>query len=197
LERQLLSDGNSDRVPEESQRSRSGNRGIELPETAGSSIARICKQRIAGPRAGFVHLLEALERKVNLAANLDWPFGRALVEAQRNVVNRPQIHRYILADGAIAARRALDENAIHIRERDRGPIDLELRRVSRFGDVVARHLHQALLPGAQLFVVERVGEREHRPHVLVLGELALNLGAYAEGWRIRASGFRKVSLEIL
>ena len=91
----------------------------------------------------------------------------------------------------------MTKNVVLVRERYRDSIDLELRRVSRAGDIVARHSYQALFPGSQLFVVEGVAEGQHRLDVLVLGKLALRLGTDSKSGRIGSQTVRKIPLELL
>ncbi len=197
LEWKLNAVGRGDRIAKESEGSRRGDGGIELPEASGGGVAWSGEDGIAGAGPGFVHLLEAIEREVDLAANLDASLRRALVQAQRNVAHRPEIHRHVLADGAITTCGALDEKLVFVRERDSDAIDLELSGVPRFRDVVAGDPHQSLFPGAQLLVVEGVVEREHLPKMLVLGELALRLGTDTQSRRIRSEAFRKSPLQLL
>ncbi len=197
LEWQLYSVGRGERIAKESERPGSRNCGIELSQASRRGVARVGEKGFAGARPGLVHLLEAIEGEVNLAPNLNASFGRALPEAQRNVAHGPEVHRHVLTDGSIAARRTHHEKLILVGERDGDAINLELRGVARLCNVVARYPHQPLFPGAQLLVVEGIGEREHRPDVLVFGKLALGLCTDPQSWRIRRYALRKISLQLL
>src|SRR6266852_9900404 len=197
LEWQLYSIRRGERIPKESELPGSRNSGIQLSQASRRGVARVGEEGIASARPRLVHLLEAIEGEVDLAPNLNSSLRRALVEAQRNVAHGPDVHRHILPDGAIAARRAHDKKLILVGERDSDAVDLELRGVTRLCDVVARHPYQPLFPSPQLLVVERVGEREHRPEMLVLSELALGLGADPQSRRIRREAFRKILLQLL
>jgi len=119
------------------------------------------------------------------------------VEPQRNVPYRSKVDGDLLTYRSIAPRRAHDEYLILVGERDGGAIDLELRRVSRLRDIFTRDSHQPLFPRPKLFVVEGVGERQHRSHVFVLGKLALWLSTYSKRGRIGTETLRKASLELL
>ena len=105
-------------------------------------------------------------------------------ESQRDVAKRAQIRRDALANQSVAARSAFDEHAFAVGETDRAPVDLELAGVARAQHVVAGKTHQSLLPRRELFLVERVGERQHRHQVLMLDQLTRRLGAYALRRRI-------------
>ncbi len=74
------------------------------------------------------------------------------------------MRRHVLAHGAVAARRALDDLPVLIDDVDREPVDLQLAYVP---DVVATQtLPDPLVERAELGFVERVRQREHRARVL-------------------------------
>jgi len=158
LEGKLFAVGGRYGVAEESERAGSGNRRIELTQTSGGGVARIRENGIAGPGASLVHLLEPVEREIDLAANFDPPAGSALAQTERDITHGAKVQRHFLTDHSISAGRAHDENLILIRERDRGAVDLELRGVSRPRDIVSRHPDQPLFPRTQLLVIEGVAE---------------------------------------
>jgi len=197
LEWKLFSVAGRHGVAEESERAGSGNRGIELTQTPGGGVARIRENGITGPGTSLVHLLEPVEREIDLAANFDPPAGSALVQTERDITHRAKVQCDVLADRSISARGTHDENLILIGERHRDAVDLQLRGVSRPRDIVARHADQPLFPRPQLLVIEGVAEREHRPNVLMLGELALGLGADSEGRRVGGEALRKIPFDLL
>ncbi len=146
LEGKLLSVGSRYGVAKESQGAGGGDRRIELTQTSRSGVARIGENRIARARARLVHLLEAVEREIDLAPDLDPPAGSALVQTERDIAYCAQIQRDVLTDDSISARCAHDENLIFVGQRHRDAVDLQLGGVSRLGDVVSRHADQPLFP---------------------------------------------------
>ena len=161
-------------VAEERQRARRGDGRIELADRPGGGVARVGegRQAFGGPR--LVEAREGGQRQVHLAAHLDDGRRRGAAEPQRDRVDRPQVGGHVLADRAVAARRADREHAVAIGQRDREAVDLGL------DDVAERHVVEpaafeqapiARVPGAQLVGVARVGEREHRLEVAHLLEL--------------------------
>ena len=145
-----------DRVAEETERTRSRDRGVELAETPSRCVSGIREERVTGARTLLVHLLEAVEWKIDLAADCD-SLGRCRVgETKRDVSHRAQIHGHVLADDAVAARRPRHQQPVLVRETDRDAVYLELRHIARFRYVVAGDSNQPLLPGEQLIVAERV-----------------------------------------
>ena len=112
--------------------SRGGLR-IELAHGAGGRVPRIRERRLAALQAFLVGRLERALRQVDLAADVGSTFHR-LAERERNRPNRAEIRADVLADQSVAARRALDEFAVLVRQVDREPVDLQLAHVA---DVVA------------------------------------------------------------
>ena len=102
----------------------------EKIRATGWKSALTIEQGIARTRTGFIHFLEALERKVDLAANFDAPTWRALAQPQWNVAHSAEVHGHVFANGAVAPRRALHENPILIGKGDSGAVDLELGGVA-------------------------------------------------------------------
>ena len=76
--------------------------------------------------------------------------------------------RHLVADAAVAARRGLDQDAVHVAHRQRHAVDLELGDVAEVG--FGLEAADPRLPLDELF--ERVGvvERQHRRVVLDLSE---------------------------
>jgi len=91
--------------------------------------------------------------EVDLAADVKAPFHR-LAQREGNRFDGPQIARDVLADEAVAARSALHELSILVREVDREAVDLQLADVV---DVVAaEELADPLVERLELLLVERV-----------------------------------------
>jgi len=87
-----------------------------------------------------------------------------LTQRERDRLDGPQICRDVLADRSVAARGALREPAVDVREVDREAVDLQLAHVP---DVVAaERLADALVERTDLRLVEGVRQAEHRVRVL-------------------------------
>ncbi len=173
-ERQSRIGSRRHRIPEESQSPLRRDRGIQRPQRSRRRVAGIREDLLALLTPAVVELLEAVERHVALAAHFD-ELGRVRrIEPERNVVDRAEIDRDDLALESIPARGAAHQHPAFVREVDRVAVDLELRRVPCRAHLLARHAHGAYLPFAELVVVERVAEREHRHEVNGLGDGALD-----------------------
>ncbi len=158
----------TDAVGEQRERTRRRHRGILLAQRPRRRVARVHEHAETGLEALLVEPLEGRERQVDLAAHLDERGPRVARETPRQRVDRAQVRRDVLADQAVAARRAAREYAVAIDERDREPVDLRLGDV---GDVVVEpalgeQAPRARVPCGQLVAIARVGEREHRLQVL-------------------------------
>src|SRR6185312_6119862 len=140
--------------------------------------------------------LELIEWKVDLAANLD-AATRRVGKTKRHVAYGANVGGDVLAYGSVAARRTDDEYAILVRKTHRCAVDLELCRIARSCDVVARDADEAVLPRAQLVIVERVGERKHWNRVRVLDERALHFRTHATRRRIGAAQLRVRGFDLL
>ena len=142
----------ADAVGEQRERARGRDRGILLAQRAGGRVARVHEHAETGLEALLVEPLEGGERQVDLAAHLDERGPRVARETPRQRVDRAQVGGDVLADQAVAARRAAREDAVAIDERDREPVDLRLGDV---GDVVVEpalgeQAPRARVPGGQL-----------------------------------------------
>ena len=133
----------ADPVAPDRERPRGGDPGVELADRAGGRVAGVGERRLAGRGALLVELGERAAREVDLAADLD-SLGR-VVDPQRDRPDRAQVLGHVLADHAVAARRAADELAALVEQRDRDPVDL------RLGD-------EAQLPGPDVELAQAVVE---------------------------------------
>jgi len=131
---------------------------IELAQSSGRGITWIRKHGLALSHALFVHLLEAIERVVDLAANFDSTFWSVARKSQRHIAQSSEIFSYDLADQSIPTRRSCDEHTILISECHGGSVDLQFHRVTRLCDVIACKSNQPLFPCAKLVVIECVAE---------------------------------------
>src|SRR4029079_17077295 len=80
-----------------------------------------------------VRRLERCRRQVDLPADVQ-ASRDLLAQGERDGLDRPQVRRDVLAARPVAARGALGERAVDVREVDREAVDLQLAHVS---DVVA------------------------------------------------------------
>ncbi len=110
--------------------------------------------------------------KVDLTAHLEQR-GRLLTrgpsQLERDRADRAQVRGHLLAAAAVAARRAADEAAVLVDERDRGAVDLRLDHV---GDRLVRvePLAHVVGPLQQRLVGRHLLERAHRRDVLDLAK---------------------------
>jgi hypothetical protein len=134
---------------------------------------------------------EAGEREVDLAAHLEE--RRALArraDTERHGRHGAQVPRHVLAARAVPARRAADERALLVDERDRRAVDLRLDHV---GDRLVRPEPLAHVRGPLLERLRRrhLLERAHRLQVVDLREAAgrgaadalrRRVGVTSSGW---------------
>ena len=157
----------ADRVGPHRQRPRRGDARVELADRARGGVARVGVGGLAGRGALLVELGERAARQVGLAAHLEQ--RRRALHPQRDRLDRAQVLGHVLADLAVAAGGAA-RRARRPRRRS------EIARPSTFGSVTKRisasstpslfeQALGALQPGAQLLLVARVGQREHRLQV--------------------------------
>ncbi len=196
--------GVAELVDPDVERSRGGDRRVELADGAGGRVARIGKGRLTGRRARLVQAFERRERQVGLAADFDHR-GRPLTaveraQAQRDGVDRAQVDGHVLADDTVTARGAPLEQAVAVDQRDRQAVDL------RFGDVVHGGIAEAVrgqqpavatVPGAQLVFVAGVGKRQHGLQMAPLVELVERRGADPLCRRVGRAQLRELVLETL
>jgi len=113
-------------VSEEAQRTLARDVGIELAQRARRGVARIREQRLAGGGLALVHSGEVGVAHVDLAAYLEH-VGHA-GRVRRDVVERLEIARDVLALEAIAARGTQHEAAALVSKRGGEAVDLRLGR---------------------------------------------------------------------
>ena len=184
-------------VPEEAQWPLRRHRRIELPQASGRGVARVGKYRLAVAHAFFVHLLEPVERQIDLTPHFDPAFGSAARETKRDVTHGAKVFGHDLTDETIASRRSGYEHAVLVRQAHGRAVDLELHRVSRLGDVAAGEADEPLLPRFQLTVIEGVAEGKHRLDVGVFRELTLRSRADPHRRRVRCSQPGMLGLDLL
>ena len=173
-----------------------GQGRVELADRAGGRVARVGEGRFAGLGAALVQRPEGGDRQVGLAADFDQL--RRVGDPQRHRADRPQVLGHVLADAAVAAGRAADQDAVLVGEADREAVDLRLRRVAELGGGDVEPLQvvgEPRLPGPQLLLVAGVAEREHRLHVLDLLEALQRRRPDPLRRRVRRAQLRAVGLD--
>ena len=158
-------------IGEEAQRPLGGDTRIELAERTGSRIARIRKHLPTGLGLRRVEPAEILGAEIDLAAHLDHiRYARAL-ELMRDLADRADIGRDVLAFNAIAACGRPDKRATFITDRDGEAVDL---RLCREGEWIigtkGQEAPHALDELGDILVREGIAEREHRHVVADLSE---------------------------
>ena len=157
-----------------------GNLRILLAQGSRSGIARIFE------RAFPLHFLrrgdpfKAFQRHIDLAAH-DQALRR-IGECHRQVSQRAEIFRHVLADKPVAARRAADEHTVFIFQRHGQPVDLRLHNI-----VVClrnRRIH-AFAKGAQLVKGKHVLQTLQRHRMAHLRKRVERISAHTLRRRIR------------
>ena len=182
---------------------RGRGRRVELPQAAGSGIARVGEGRQARLGAAGVELRERGQGQVDLAAHLDHrgrPLALRRAEHLRDGPDRAQVGGDVLADHPVPARGALHEAAVLVGERDREAVDLRLHPEAHLARSEPLLLHDragAPVPGGQLLGAAGVGQAEHRPPVPHRGEPLRRSGAHALGGRVGREQLGVLGLERL
>ncbi len=171
--------------------------GIDLPERARAAVPRVGIHRQAQRLPFGVDSRELGFRHEDLASGVE---ARGFPEAGRDHRDRAEVGGHVLTRGSIAARRALDEAAPLVAQRDGEPVDLELRHVLEVFGRLGRcgQPEAAPHPGIErpeLVVAEGVREREHRSPMPDLRERAARRHPDLLGRRVRGDQGREGGLE--
>ena len=187
----------SDAVDEDRERALRRDRGIQLPQRAGRGVPCVRSGLASGGELRVVEAREAGEREVDLPSNLGAQRRRlALHRAhpQRDRLDRTEVRGHVLAALAVSARRAPDEHAVLVDQRDRGAVDLRLEHV-RDGLVRAEPLADVVGPLLERLARRHLLERAHRREVLHLPEAVRRRRADALGRRVGRDELRVRLLE--
>ncbi len=140
-------------------------------------------------RQPLVQLQELLHREVDLAADLHQVRDAVALQAVRDLGDRADVGRDVLARTAVTAGRGAGQPALLVRQVDREAVDLQLAQEVVAGAlrVAAQLRRDPLGPGRQLLVVEGVVQREHPLAVRDLGELGLVLPGDLLRGRVRGA----------
>jgi len=167
------------------ERARCRDARVELPERAGGRVPRIRGHLPALGHEVLVQAAEGGDRQVDLAAYLEQGRRRAVaVELQGDRADRLQVGGDVLATGAVAPRRAADEDAVLVHERDGRAVDLRLGHVGD-GLVGVEPLAHVVAPLLEALEGGHLLERAHRTQVCDLSEALGRSGTDPLGRRAR------------
>src|SRR5690606_27033172 len=174
-----------------------GYRWVLLAQRTGRRVARIDVFLPTGGRRSRLESLEFVVGHVDLAADFYDLRPAGALQLVRNVGNRLQVGRDVLAHGAVAARGALNEHAILVAKRRRQAVDLGLGGEGKFQSLVALEEAAAALDEIDDVLIG-IGLRktEHRrgvPHLCKAFGRGRPDGA---GWAVRADQVGKGSLDL-
>ena len=133
-------------IGEEFQRPAGGHRRVELTDTAGGGVARVDQGLVAARGGGGVVFFEIVAAHVDLAAHFQHR-RRLAFQAQRNLAQRAQVLRDILAGSAVAARRTAHQHAVLVAQADRQTVEFQFGGVVDRRRVIGQH---QLAPDARI-----------------------------------------------
>ena len=149
-----------------------GDRRVELAERARGGVAWIGEERLARYLAFGIHRLEIGPLHIDLTTDLEQRRRSVDRQTLRNVADRAQVRRDVLADGAVAPGRAAHQQALLVAQARRQAVDLGLgdrRDRIAFGQIQeAPHAAQEL---DHLGAFHGVVEGQHRHPVRHLAEV--------------------------
>ena len=144
-------------------------RRIQVAHRSRGGVSGVGKERLAGILALFVDPRERRPRQEQLAAHLD-AARRSVAQGERDRLDRPHVRRHVLAAHAVAARGAAHEGTVLVGERDAEAVNLQLGHIRHRRVAEPGPLPHALIERAELLLVVRVVEAQHRHEVLGRGE---------------------------
>ncbi len=188
-----------DLVAENGERTPGGHFGIDLPQRTGGRVARVQPSLLALRRQLRVELLEVRIEEERLPADhqhiRDLARSRLDRDGERDGADRAHVRRDVLANDAIPAGHALNEDAVFIAEHGRQSVNLRLENEVR-GFQTAVRLYLALKPGADVLFIERVRQAQHRRGMRHLGEFIRSRRARPHRRGIRRHPFRMRGLHL-
>ena len=123
--------------------------------------------------------------------------ARAVFERLRDVFDRADVDGDILADDAVAACGAAYQSAVLILQRDAQAVDLQLGDIGHRSLKIVQTAAKAVVERAQLVVVVRVVQAEHRLGMPHRGKAFGRASADALRRRIGCDEIRVIALELL
>ena len=157
---------------------------MKLAQGAGGGIARIREGLELRCEPARVQALEGGDRQHDLPAHRDARRRpRRARERERQARTQLQVRGHVLADAAVAARRAHREHAVLVDEVDARAVQFWLGEVLD-GLFAAEQPSDALVESAQLALVHGVVERQHRYRVRDRGKALGGRFSHALGRRV-------------
>ena len=174
-------------VGEEFQRPAGGDRRIQLTDAASRSIAWIDQRLVAARGGSGVVSFQVVAAHVHLAAHFQQRW-RLATQAQRDLAQRAQVLRNVLAGGAVATRRTAHQQAVLVAQADRQAIELQFGGIFDWWRALAQ-LQFAANARVEVQCAARSGiglglDRQHRHVVHHRCELRQRLAADALRRRI-------------
>ena len=171
-------------------------RGIKIAHRPRRGVAWIGEERLAGVLALTVHAGKRRARQIDFAAHFE-AAGRPAPQRERDGADGADVGRDLFAPRAVAARRAADQMAVVVGERDAQAVDFHLGHVCNRRVAQAGALAHALVEGAQLLVAVDVVEAEQRREVLDRLEAVDRPAGHALRRRIGGDEIGMLSFELL
>ena len=197
VRRQVEALGGAEPVAPDRQWPRRGYLWVELADRARGGVAWVGEGWLPGLGALLVQPGERRAREIDLTAHLHQ--RRRILDPERDGVDGPQVRRDLLPHLAVPAGRSARELTALVDERDGEAVDLRLADVFdllHLGAGGGGQPANADVPGAQLLLVARIGQREHRLEVADLLELLERLRPHALGGRVRGAQLGVRGLQI-
>ena len=142
---------------------------VELLQRAGGGVARIGEERFARGLALLVQLVEGAARIIDLASHLQ--HRRAVPDLERQLPDRPQVDRDIVALLPVAAGEALDEDAFLVTDAHRDAVDFRLHDEAELFPLqrALDAIDEGFQLGGRVGVVEAL-HRQRMRHRLEMGQ---------------------------
>ena len=186
--------GFADAVAEHRQGTLRRHGGIQLPEAARRAVARVDDGPLPGLQRAPVEGVEAGDRHVHLAANLQR--GRHIGgQPQRNFRDGPYVGGNLLAGLTVATGGSPHQGTVGVQKADGDPVDLRLAEIAQFV-IRFEESPAALLPSGELRLARALVQGQHRRFVVHLGKLGRRCRANPLGWRVGDDEFRVRRFEI-
>ena len=158
-------------IGEEGEWAAGRDRGILLSQRPCGRVARIGEDLRAMFHLGLVQRLELRFAEEDLASDLETPALGDAAQLARNIGDREDVGRDVLAHATVTARRGSPQSTILVTDTEGEAVHLRLDGKGERRRFDVRAANDALAPSDHLVGLERVVEAEHRYGVLDRGEL--------------------------
>src|SRR5262245_25016120 len=184
-------------VADEGERAGRGDARVELLQRPRGRVPRVGEGRQPGLLPLPVELAERVDGQEHLAPRLE-PCRRAAVhraQAERDAADRADVRGDVLADDAVAARRAARERAVLVDQLDRDAVDLRLADV--LDAFAAEETAHALVERSHLLPRRDSLRRMHRVATADGAEMLERRGTDTLGRGVRRAQLGVLLLELL